>query len=54
MQQTQNSRKIWNDSYVFRTINISKLLGKTIEQFNNMLNQNDIEDEEILFNQYKK
>ena len=29
-RETQNSRKLWNESYVFRTINISKLMGSAI------------------------
>ena len=41
----QNARKQWSDSYVFRTINISELLGQAMGEFGNMLDQNDQENE---------
>ena len=45
-RETQNSRKLWNESYVFRTINISKLLGSAIGgEFKDILFQ-ELDDEE--------
>lgn len=45
-EATQNARKQWSESYVFRTINISQLLGQALgENFGNMLDQNDEENE---------
>jgi hypothetical protein len=45
MYQPENihteARKAWQDSYVFRTINISKLLGAAMGDFDNMLNEDD-------------
>lgn len=36
-KETQNSRKLWSESYVFRTINISKLMGEAIGEFKDIL-----------------
>lgn len=45
--QQGNSRKIWEDSYVFRTINISKLLGEGLmgEAFGDLFLVGDNEDD---------
>ena len=43
----QNSRKIWEESYVFRTINISKLLGEGLlgEAFGDLFLVGDADEE---------
>lgn len=45
-RETQNSRKLWNESYVFRTINISKLLGSAIGEFKEILFEELADDPE--------
>lgn len=43
-RETQNSRKLWSESYVFRTINISKLLGHAIGDLKDLVFEDMVDD----------